>query len=202
MTDPVTDSSTPNTDDEPRSEPPRLLIAVIIGALVAVIVLVVVAITVSERIESSPVADTGPLAVPSVPAPGASGQWCAALHSALPTSLADRPQRQVIGDYQSIAAWGDPAIIARCGLEDPAELTCFAELATFTAADGRSVTWLRLEEGGSVTYIAADRPVRIAVTLPLGSGGDPVAELSEVIDTVIPSQPVCEGGVLTPADNS
>lgn len=192
-----------SSDPAPAAkEPPRLLIATVIGGLLLVVALVVTAVVVAGQIESSPVADTSPLAVPSVPAPGASGKWCGELHEALPDTVGDQPQRQVIGDYRSIAVWGDPAIILRCGLDDPAELDCASALTTFTAPGAGSVSWLRLEDSASITYFAVDRPVRIAVSLPPGSGADPLMDISAAVASALPEQPVCDGAVLTPLDNS
>ena len=71
-----------------------------------------------------------------------------------------------------------------------------------TGADGAGVEWLRLEESGAVTYLAVDRPVRIAVTVTAQAGFGPVQQLSEVIAHALPEQPVCEAGHVTPTDNS
>jgi hypothetical protein len=60
---------------------------------------------------------------------------------------------------------------------------------------------LQLSDPSAVTYIAVDRPVRIAVTVPPGSGMGPIQQLSELIAADLPSRPVCQNGVLVPPDN-
>ena len=145
---------------------------------------------------------TGPLAVAAAPQPGASGRYCAELMPKLPEDLITQQRRPLIDAQPGVAAWGDPATILRCGLADPAELTCAAQLTRFTGADGAGVEWLRLEESDAVTYLAVDRPVRIAVTVTAQAGIGPIQQLSEVIAHALPEQPVCEAGHVTPTDNS
>lgn len=48
---------------------------------------------------------------------------CAALAAAWPERVADHARVQVRDDPTGVAAWGDPAIIARCGVAPPAPTT-------------------------------------------------------------------------------
>jgi hypothetical protein len=50
---------------------------------------------------------------------------CAALLDALPARVADQPHRKVTGSPYA-AAWGDPAIVLRCGVGKPAGYDRFA----------------------------------------------------------------------------
>lgn len=45
---------------------------------------------------------------------------CARLVDALPDQVSDQPQRETRGNPLG-AAWGDPAIVLRCGVGDPAD---------------------------------------------------------------------------------
>ncbi|WP_051266857.1 DUF3515 domain-containing protein [Nakamurella lactea] len=171
----------------------------LIGVLSFVIV-VVVAVIVGGVIwsHSQPAGDTGPVAVGAAPAPGAGGKNCTALMTALPAQLAGSARREVIGSPTGVAAWGDPAITLRCGLPTPQELTCSAGLVQLSNANGQpGVLWLQQSEGGQTTYLAADRPVRIAVTLPDNAGTGPIQELSSVISGVLPSTADAQGHICT-----
>lgn len=195
--------SPPSPSGKPAAtDPPRLVIALIAVAIVLTVGAIVTGFVLAARMSANPGPDTGPVAVPAAPAPGAEGRYCAELMPELPDPLADQGRRKLIAPEPSVAAWGDPAIILRCGLPDPAELTCAASLTRFSSADGTAVEWLRLSEGSATTYLAVDRPVRIAVTLPANGDISPVQQLTEVIGRVLPERPVCEGGVVTPPDNS
>lgn len=50
------------------------------------------------------------------PAPGSTTAACAAVASAWPTTVADADRVDTRPQDASVAAWGDPAIIARCGV--------------------------------------------------------------------------------------
>lgn len=191
------------TGDTVRVGPSRLIVTLVVVAVVLTLGAVVVGFVMAARLSgetSGP--QTGPLAVPAAPAPGAEGQFCGKLMQELPTDLDDQVRRSLIVAEPGVAAWGDPATILRCGLPDPAELTCSAQLTRFTGADGTAVEWLRIAEGGSVTYLAVDRPVRVAVTVPDSAGISPVQQISDLIGTTLPAQPVCSDGIVTPVDNS
>ncbi len=178
----------------------RLPLLLIIASLVLTLAAIATVLVLARGVGRG-AADTGPLAVPSVPAPGDAGRYCARLAALLPASVVSQARRELIDSQPGVAAWGDPAIVLRCGLEDPAELTCASPLVQFTDASGRSVSWLRLADRSAVTYIAVDRPVRIAVTVPPGAGIGPVQQLSEVVAAALPSRQVCSGGAVLAPDN-
>lgn len=173
------------------------------------VVVVVAAVIVGGVIwsKSQSAGDTGPVAVAAAPAPGAAGTNCKNLMTALPADLAGSPKREVIGSPPGVAAWGDPAITLRCGLPTPQELTCSAQLTQVSNANGQpGVLWLQLSEGGQTTYLAADRAVRIAVTMPEGAGTAVIQELSSVISGVLPSTAdaaghICTNGTLHPTSD-
>ena len=175
------------------SRPPWQVIAALLVGLVAI----GVAVVLGARTKSHPVLDTGPLPVATVDQPAAQTAACGALMAALPPTLAGAPRRTLEGGGPGVAAWGDPAVILRCGTETPAELTCSAAL---TQVDG--VSWLSLESAGtdSTTYLAADRSVRIALTLPDGTGTTALQQVSDVVGATLPVRPPCNAGVLLPTD--
>ena len=115
----------------------------------------------------------------------------------LPATLAAAGRRQVEGGGSGVAAWGDPAVILRCGIESPEDLTCSSGLVQ---VDG--VSWLQLNQAGfdSTTYIAADRSVRIALTVPNGSGTGAIGQISEAVAASLEVRAPCRDGVLLPTD--
>lgn len=167
--------------------------------LLALPLVVVIAVVVGGVIWSrSQPTSSEPLGLPAVPTPGGTGKYCTALHTALPDQLGGLQRRQVIGDPVDSAAWGDPAVVLRCGLPTPAELTCSSQLTQVSGAnDLQGVLWLQISEGGQTTYVAADRPVRIALTLPDGSGSAAIQDLSAVIAGVMPSTARSDGKLCT-----
>lgn len=167
-------------------------------------IVVIIAVVVGGVIwqHQQPAAATGPVAVSSIDAPGAAGRYCKELMTALPASLGTAVKRQVIDNVAGTAAWGDPAIVMRCGLPTPAELSCSSALTQVSNANGEAgVQWLQLSESGETTYLAADRPVRIAITLPDGTGTGAIQQMSAVISGIIPARPICSNGTLLPTDD-
>lgn len=181
---------------------PRIVIVLVTAAILVTVGAIVTGFVVAARIaQGGSAPQTGPVAVPAAPAPGAEGSHCAALIAALPDALADEPRRPLLVADPGVAAWGDPAIILRCGIQDPAELTCSATLTTVSDRAGVSVEWLRIASGSAVTFLAVDRPVRVAVTVPDAAGIAPVQQLTEVIARVLPARAVCSGGDVIAPDN-
>jgi hypothetical protein len=96
---------------------------------------------------------------------------CATFLAALPDHVADQPKRRVTGSHYA-AAWGDPAIVLRCGVGKP-KGTTFALCQTANGVDwfvkdiekvsedqSRDVdmTTLYRSPGVSVHIPAVDRP--------------------------------------------
>ena len=168
-------------------------IAVSLVAIVAVIVLAAV-------VNSQPVSDvTDPLPVSSVDAPGATTAACTSLLAALPDPLGALPRRQLVqGDdplMTGVAAWGEPAVILRCGVPTPQELTCFSPVQV---VDG--VAWLPIPGPSGTTYLVVDRPVRVALTVPDGTSTGPWQEVSKIVGTTLAERPICTDGVPVPPD--
>jgi hypothetical protein len=168
-------------------------IAVPVAAIIGVIVLAAV-------VNSQPVTDVAdPLPVSSVDAPGAGMAACTSLLAALPDPLGGLPRRQLVqGDdplLAGVAAWGEPAVILRCGVPTPQELTCSSPVQV---VDG--VAWLPIPGSGGITYLAVDRPVRVALTVPDGTSTGPWQELSKIIGGTLTERPICTDGVPVPPD--
>jgi len=184
------------------------------AAIALPVIAIVVVVVLAGRISSEPATDpTAPLALAEVEAPGAASPACARLMADVPTVLGGLDRRELVGagpsgatggqggttsDLQagSVAAWGDPPVVLRCGIPTPAELTCSAPVQV---VDG--VTWLPLTGQGATTYLVVDRSVRVALTVPdtLTSTG-PWQEMSKIVARALPPRGICADGVPVPAD--
>ncbi|GAA4028008.1 hypothetical protein GCM10022247_61210 [Allokutzneria multivorans] len=132
---------------------------------------------------------TGPLALPPVPAPGASTPECRAVLDGLPAELtsnsAKLPRRQLAEPAPvSTVAWGSPQVdpvVLRCGLGRPSELNQASPLLVVGGA-----TWLEIAEPGVSTWVAVDRPVYVVLTVPKDAGTGPLQEVSATIAKALP----------------
>ncbi|MEE6282254.1 DUF3515 domain-containing protein [Georgenia sunbinii] len=118
-----------------------------------------------------------PVSLP--PATYAADPACAEVLQVLPGTIGDA-ERRSIGN-QATAAWGDPPISLRCGVEPPPPTT---ERCITVEADGTSIDWLALEgddpmipehaqrDDGAWTFITYGRVPAIEVVVPTEQGGD------------------------------
>lgn len=135
----------------------------------------------------------GPLALPPVAAPKAATPECSAVLAALPADLvvngARVPRRGLAAPAPpATVAWGDAGhdpMTARCGIEAPTELTPTTELIVISG-----VSWLQIGDGDVTSWIAVDRPVYVALTLPADSGSGPVQTVSTVLAATLPAKSV------------
>ncbi len=134
---------------------------------------------------------TGPIALPPVKAPEAGSRACEKVIAALPKRLTvdddPVPRRKLVEPApQATVAWGDAQhepIIVRCGLAAPAELKPTSRLMVVSG-----VSWLPISEGGKTTWLAADRPVFVALTASQEVGIGPVQTLSSILKDTLPKQ--------------
>ncbi len=108
----------------------------------------------------------GPVAVDAPELSGPDASTCRALLDALPQTVDDVERRDVEPARAPAAAWGDPAIVLRCGVEMPQTFDDFA-----TCQETNGVGWFIPEEQmtGSptaITMTTIGRDVNIEVALP------------------------------------
>ncbi|MEU1819989.1 DUF3515 domain-containing protein [Streptomyces roseifaciens] len=126
--------------------------------------------------------------------PGQQAAHCRALHAELPTTLAglERGTTRPVSEFT--AAWGQPAVLLRCGIPRPEVLTVgsksFDRYAPVWETGG--VKWF-VEQlpGGGVRCIVSHRAAFVEVFVPKEHGGDGtgqtlLAELTAVIGATIP----------------
>ncbi|MFG1929508.1 DUF3515 domain-containing protein [Mycobacterium sp. NPDC048908] len=158
------------------------MIAAVVVAAGAIVALLVVA-----ALRQSPPAQQ-PVAIPPVPAPKADSAECKTLLDAVPERLGDYHRAPAAQPAPAgAAAWKSDgeSVVLRCGLDRPAE---FAIGTPLQVVD--EVQWFQLTDEGRSTWLAVDRAVYVALTLPQGSGPTPIQEISDVISKTLPAKPI------------
>lgn len=100
----------------------------------------------------------GCAAVEVAPAPGADSQGCIDVATSWPTAIDGHEEVTTRPDGPGVAAWGDPAIIARCGVAPPGPTTLEC-----IAVD--SVDWIvqPLSDGMAFTTFGRDPAMEVIV---------------------------------------
>ncbi|MFD8497545.1 DUF3515 domain-containing protein [Amycolatopsis sp. NPDC059657] len=168
--------------------PPRALL--VVAAVLAVLFAGGVAYFGLKGTSAEPEGDTGPLPLVSVPAPQAGSADCAKLVGGLPadlTSNGKKLSRRELAEPAPAAtvAWGTEAVVLRCGLDKPSELTQTAQLRTING-----VQWLPIEADGVSTWYLVDRSVYAALTVPKSAGTGPLQSVSDAVAATLPPQPL------------
>jgi Protein of unknown function (DUF3515) len=172
-------------ETESTGAPPRRLI-LLATALVVVLAASIAAIALLSP--SNEETQTGPLALVSVPAPDAGTPQCAKLLAALPAELNSKgtglARRELAAPAPpATVAWGKPdALVLRCGLERPPELTPTTQLRLVSG-----VQWLPVEGQGSSTWYVVDRDVYVALTVPDSAGTGPLQQISDTVAAALPA---------------
>ena len=157
------------------------------------VALVVAVLVVAAQIRGQP---QGPVELASVPAPAADSVECTQLLAALPDKLDGgehgtlQRRRLAVPTPSGVAptgaaAWGEPPVVLRCGLDRPAALTATSRLLIISG-----VQFLKLPNPGTSTWIAVDRPVYIVVDLPPATGSGPLQQVATVIADILPQRDV------------
>ena len=84
---------------------------------------------------------------------------CPAIVAALPDRIAGQARRDTAA--AGAAAWGDPAIVLRCGVAMPAAYTPTSQLL-----DVDGIAWLTEEDGDGARFTSVRTSPRIEVTVP------------------------------------
>lgn len=121
---------------------------------------------------------------PHEPEPG-SAEVCPALLDELPETVDDAVWRDVDPQSDTAAAWGQPAIVLRCGVPMPAS---YRPDTVLHDIDG--VGWLADEGDGGMFFTAADREVLIEVAIPgdYAPEANVLADLAPAILATVPER--------------
>ena len=137
-----------------RSRAPRWVVAVLTLALVA-------------ALGGGAWLVTRPRGVPAAAAPAASDPLCAQVAARWPATVGGQPRAADRDDPPAVAAWGDPAIIARCGATSPGPTT-----DDCVAADG--IDWVGRRVEGGMVFVSYGRAPAVEVLVPRQYAPEPL----------------------------
>ena len=128
---------------------------------------------------------SGPLPGVTVAAPPAPSSAtlaaCVKVFAKLPVQLGTLAPRKTETDSSVVAAWGNPAIVLRCGVPRPA---IFDTPAAAQPVDVNDVLWQPDPQKNQTVYTAVDRgSIYIDVTVPAGAD-QPLALLAPAISAL------------------
>ena len=92
--------------------------------------------------------------------PGGPGTGCAALARALPDGLDGRDRRDVAPASRRTAAWGDPAVVLRCGVARPPGLT------GSEVVEVERVAWVLAESGQAYVFTTTGPTTYVELRVP------------------------------------
>ena len=115
-------------------------------------------------------APAGPLPAVTAPAPpkpdAATQAACVKVFAKLPVQLGQLPPRRTQTDSSFVAAWGNPAVVLRCGVAKPA---IFGSPEAAQLVEVNAVLWQPDPQRDRTVYTTVDRGVYIEVTVPAGA---------------------------------
>jgi hypothetical protein len=109
---------------------------------------------------------------------------CADFGDGLPDALSGQERRDTDPASGFTAAWGEPAIIVRCGVERPAALEPSSQVTTVNGVD-----WFAEELTGGYLFTTYGRQAYVEVTVPDEYAPEigPVTELSTAVADSVPT---------------
>jgi hypothetical protein len=109
----------------------------------------------------------GPVEVDGHRLTGRAERRCSALIAAVPTRVDGARRREVVPAGAHAAAWGDPAIVLRCGVAMPEEFDEFATCHQTNAVDWFIPDEQITGEPVAITMATVGRNVNVEVSLPV-----------------------------------
>lgn len=177
-----------------RAHHPAAVAAAIALPVALAVGIVTAAVITQHRQDADGTVATGPVAVAAIPAPASGSPACHALLAALPDTLGDATKAALAAPAPDGAvAWhsrlADEPLVLRCGIERPAEFTTASALVVVSG-----VQWLQIADPTpgvkASTWVAVDRSVYVAMTLPDGTGSAPLQDASAAVTRALPAQPL------------
>jgi len=117
--------------------------------------------------------------------PAAVVEQCTRVMAALPPTVLDQPRRTVEPGRLS-AAWGDPTITLRCGVDKPAGLGAASE-----CFEVNGVGWFAEDAEGGYLFTTIGRPVYVQVGVPseYAPEANALVDLAAAVGTIPVDQP-------------
>jgi hypothetical protein len=132
----------------------------------------------------------------AVPSPrGEAARTCRDLAGALPERVSGEERGDLPERTPYAAVWGDPAIVLRCGVPEPAVLRADSDvynpLADAVKVNG--VSWLLEEEPDGMRFTTTHREVHVEVTVPddYAPEVNPLTDLAAPVDRHVPLDALC-----------
>jgi hypothetical protein len=113
---------------------------------------------------------------------GAERAACARLVEALPDRVSDQPRRETSGNPLG-AAWGDPAIVLRCGVGTPEGYDRFSACQTVNGLDWFVPDEMSEDQAMDVVMTTVGRAPAVEVVLP-ATYRPPAAAMVDLAETV------------------
>lgn len=115
------------------------------------------------------------------PAQGSENQFCAELGAILPVSLGGALLRDTNPDSPGTKAWGDPAIVLRCGVAVPKAFSTASQLLTVN-----DVNWYpeELQAGARFTSMETIEFVEVSIPSDYDTTAEILTELSAAISSL------------------
>ena len=127
---------------------------------------------------------SGPLPAVTIAAPpspsAATTSACVKVFAKLPVQLGDLDPRKTDTNSSFVAAWGDPAIVLRCGVAKPAGLN---NPNAPGLQDVNGVIWAPELQKTQAIFTTVDRAAYIEVTVPAGAD-NPLTLLTSAVNTL------------------
>ncbi|MFN8169986.1 MAG: DUF3515 family protein [Candidatus Nanopelagicales bacterium] len=122
-----------------------------------------------------------PVPPPEPPPEGVAAYACAQMKGLLPALVLGHPTTATTPTSTNTQAWGDPAIVLRCGVGVPAALTPTSQLITVNGID-----WLpeQLERGYLFTTVGRTPVVEVSVPDAYTPESDALVDLSRAVSTL------------------
>jgi hypothetical protein len=116
------------------------------------------------------------------PLPSGADYLCAALKGALPDEVLGQTTTATKPTSSFATAWGDPAIVVRCGVPDPQALTPTSQLLTVDGVD-----WLPEQLTSGYLFTSTGRTINVEVSVPSAYAPEASAlpEISPAVAEVI-----------------
>jgi hypothetical protein len=133
-----------------------------------------------------------PISVAAPPPDQAADGPCTKLLGTLPIVLAGLAGRPARSSWAYVAAWGDPAVILRCGVPRPPSLTAGSSDLVLVA---NGVNFLQASQHKTHVFTAIDRAVYIELQVPDSYAQPPLGPIADAITKALPA--VC---VVDPAE--
>jgi len=113
---------------------------------------------------------------------------CTALLRALPDTVDGQSRRDVEPPQVLAAAWGDPAIVVRCGVPTPAALS-----PSSSCAEVNGVGWFAERRADAYRFTTIGRSTNVQVQVPYDyrPAADPLVDLASAVRAHVPELQPC-----------